>query len=420
MIKCVLGTFFGDEGKGKIIDYLSGDTKISARVAGGNNAGHTIEFDGKKFAMHLIPSGIFNKETLAIIANGLVIDPKVLIEEIETLKKENISVDNLIISNNAHVIFPYHIQMDKLSEDRKGKNKIGTTNRGIGPCYCDKLERSGIRMCDLISDRFFDMLKFNVKKYNDIFKIYGYDQFKFEDIYYEYMDYAKYLKKYIKDTVRILHEALDDDKNIVLEGAQATLLDIDHGSYPFVTSSSPTIGGFCTGTGIGSKYIDEIYGVCKAYSSRVGEGPYITEQDNEIGDLIRELGHEYGTTTKRPRRCGYLDLIALKYAVRVNSVTSLVINHLDTIGKLDEFKACVKYSVDGEESMYYSTDPDYISKCEPIYETFKGDFGDISKITCFEDLPDNAKFYIQRIEEVVGVPVKFIGTGPERDNLIVR
>ena len=418
-VNVVLGTFFGDEGKGKIIDYLASSSDIAVRCSGGNNAGHTINVDGKKYAFHLIPSGILNKGTKAVIGNGVVIDPKVLIEEINELKANGFSVDNLYISDKAHIIFPYHIEMDKLLEENRGENKIGTTARGIGPTYCDKFERCGIRAEDLIGPRFEELLRINIKNKNKIFEAYGHDLIDTDTIIAEYSEYAKILKPYITDTVNMLHNDLSKGKSILCEGAQATLLDIDFGSYPFVTSSNPTIGGVCTGTGIGAKDIGEVYGVLKAYSSRVGEGPYITEQNNEIGDTIRELGHEYGTTTKRPRRCGWLDLVALKYSVRVNGITGLAINHVDTIGKLNKIKLCVAYEHNGDINMNYSTNPYFIKECTPVYEEFDGNFGDLSGIKSRDELPENAKIYLKRIEELVGAPIKFIGTGPDRLDMII-
>lgn len=418
MVNVVLGTFYGDEGKGKIIDFLSEKAQYSVRCTGGNNAGHTINVDGKKFAFHLVPSGILNKGCKAVIGNGVVVDPKVLIGELENIKENGYDISNLYISDKAQVIFPYHVEMDGLLEDIR-ENKIGTTKKGIGPAYCDKFERSGIRMEDLISDRFESLLEDNIKSKNAIFKLYGYEEIDFDKILEEYKGYAEYLRPFICDTVSLLHEAIDNKETILCEGAQATLLDIDFGSYPFVTSSNPTIGGICTGSGIGAKYIDEVYGVLKAYSSRVGEGPYITEQDNEIGDTIRELGHEYGSTTNRPRRCGWLDLVALKYSVMLNGITGLAINHLDTIGKLPKFKVCVAYEHDGITDMKFTTNPDYTKNCKPIYEEFEGNFGDISNIKTREKLPENARKYLDRIEELVGVPIKFIGTGPGREDMII-
>lgn len=418
-VNVVLGTFFGDEGKGKIIDYLSTKADVSIRCSGGNNAGHTINVNGKKFAFHLIPSGILSSNTKAIIGNGVVIDPKVLIEEIDRLHEAGYSTDNLFISNKAHIIMPYHIVLDKLLEEARGDNKIGTTARGIGPAYCDKYERSGIRVEDFVTPKFRETARTNIENKNKILKCFGYEPLDADSIISEYEGYAKILAPYVKDTINIIHQSLEADKNILCEGAQATLLDIDFGTYPFVTSSSPSIGGVCTGTGIGAKDIGEVYGVLKAYSSKVGEGPYLTEQDNEIGDTIRELGHEYGTTTKRPRRCGWLDLVALKYAARINGLTGLAVNHLDTVGKLDKIKLCVAYNHNGKISMDYSTNPTYISNCEPIYEEFDGNFGDLSGIKNRSDLPKNAQVYLNRIEEIVKVPIKFIGTGPDRNDMII-
>lgn len=418
-VDVVLGGFYGDEGKGKIIDYLSQKADFSVRCTGGNNAGHSIEIAGKKFAFHLIPSGILNEGTIAVIGNGVVVDSKVLIEEIKNVEANGYSADNLRISDKAHVILPYHIEMDRLQEELRGDQKIGTTCRGIGPVYCDKYERCGIRMGDFVNKKFEKQLRKNVDTKNKIFERYGHKVLNADEILKEYNEYADFLKKYVVDTIDLLHNAIEQDKRILCEGAQATLLDIDFGSYPFVTSSNPTIGGICTGTGIGARYIGEVYGVIKAYSSKVGEGPYITEQDNEIGDKIRELGHEYGTTTKRPRRCGWLDVVALKYAVMINGITGIAINHVDTVGKLDEIKLCVGYKKDGEVTMKFSTDLDYINECEPVYETFEGNFGDISNLKSRDELPENAKKYLNRVEEIVGVPIKFIGTGAGRDSMIV-
>lgn len=419
-VKVVLGAFYGDEGKGKVIDYLSKDAKYAVRFSGGNNAGHTIEVDGKKFAFHLLPSGILNKNIKAILGNGVVVDPKVLLEEIANLKENGYAVDNLYISEKAHVILPYHIILDGLLEEIRGKNKIGTTKRGIGPAYCDKFERCGIRMEDFVGENFKELLETNIKNKNVILKAYGYEELDFEKVYDEYSAYAKEIKQYVCDTTTMLHNAIKNNENILCEGAQATLLDIDFGSYPYVTSSNPTIGGVSTGTGIGARYIGEVYGVIKAYSSRVGEGPYVTEQVNEIGDKIRELGHEYGTTTKRPRRCGWLDLVALNYAVMVNGLTGIALNHLDTIGKLDKIKLCVAYKYKGKETTDFRTNLEFLQNSEAVYEEFDGNFGDISNCKTYEELPENARKYIERIEELTGTPVKFIGTGAARENIIVR
>ena len=419
-VDVVLGTFYGDEGKGKIIDYLATKADIAVRCSGGNNAGHTIKVDGISYAFHLIPSGILNEGTLAVIGNGVVIDPKVLIEEMENLKANGKSYDNLRISEKAHIILPYHVEMDKLLEENRGTIKIGTTARGIGPAYCDKFERCGIRAEDLISDNFEELLTININNKNKIFELYGHPTIDLQKTLADYKEYAKILKPYITDTINLLHDAIESGKKILCEGAQASLLDIDFGSYPFVTSSNPTIGGVCTGTGVGARDIGEVYGVLKAYSSRVGAGPYVTEQDNEIGDTIRELGHEYGTTTKRPRRCGWLDLVALKYTARLNGLTGLAVNHVDTIGKLDKIKLCVGYNYNGKVTTNFSTNSDFLNNSTAVYEEFEGNFGDISSCKTFEDLPEKAQVYLKRIEEFTGVPVKFIGTGAGREDMIIR
>ena len=418
-VNVVLGAFYGDEGKGKVIDYLSKDAKYAVRFSGGNNAGHQVEVNGVKFAFHLLPSGILNKNIKAILGNGVVIDPKVLIEEINNLKEHGYSCDNLYISEKAHVIFPYHIALDGMQEDIR-ENKIGTTKRGIGPAYCDKYERSGIRMEDFISKRFKEMLKVNVKNKNTILKAFKHDKLNFNEIYKEYKEYAKILKKYVRDTTTMLHKAIKKNEMILCEGAQATLLDIDFGSYPYVTSSNPTIGGVSTGTGIGARYINEVYGVIKAYSSRVGEGPYVTELLDATGDKIRELGHEYGTTTKRPRRCGWLDIVALNYAIRINGMTAIAMNHLDTVGKLDKIKICVAYEYKGKKTEFFRTNMDFLNNSKPIYEEFEGNFGDISKCKTFDELPEKAKNFVNRIEELTDTPIKFIGTGAGRESIIVR
>lgn len=418
-VDVVLGAFYGDEGKGKIIDYLSTKADVSIRCTGGNNAGHTIEVNGQKFAFHLIPSGILNEGTLAVIGNGVVIDPKVLIEEINNLKNHGYSVDNLRISDKAHVIMPYHVAQDKMLEEIRGNDKIGTTCRGIGPTYCDKYERSGIRIQDFIRPRFEEIARRNIENKNKIFNIYGYPELNADEIIEEYKKYAEILAPYVIDSVVLLHNCMRENKKLLCEGAQSTLLDIDFGSYPFVTSSNPSLGGMCTGSGISPKDIGEVYGVIKAYSSKVGAGPFVTEQLNSVGDEIRELGHEYGTTTKRPRRCGWLDLVAVKYSVMINGLTGIAINHLDTIGKLDKIQLCVAYNHKGKITTDFSTTPEYLENSSAVYEEFEGNFGDLSNINKREDLPENAQKYLNRIEEILECPIKFIGTGAGRDNLIV-
>ncbi len=419
-IDVVLGAFYGDEGKGKVIDYLSTNVDYTVRFAGGDNAGHSIEVNGVKFAFHLLPSGILNKNCKAVIGNGVVINPKILFNEINDLISHGYSADNLYISDKAHVIFPYHVELDGALEASRGSRKIGTTKRGIGPAYCDKYERSGIRISDFISDNFLTLLKENVESSNAKLKQNGFQSLDYESIAKEYSEYAERIKPYVCDTTTLLHQALKENKKILCEGAQAALLDIDFGSYPYVTSSNTTIGGVFTGTGMAPKYLNDIYGVIKAYSSKVGEGPFVTELDGELASTIRELGHEYGVTTKRPRRVGWLDLVAINYSAMINGYTAFALNHLDTLGKLDEIKVCVGYEYKGQISTEFHADMDYLYNAKPVYKTFKGHFGDISKCRTFEELPINARKYIEEIEQFTGVPVKFIGVGPGREEIIVR
>ncbi|HHW48552.1 MAG TPA: adenylosuccinate synthase [Clostridiaceae bacterium] len=418
--RVVVGTQWGDEGKGKYIDLLAGDSDIVVRYSGGNNAGHTIVVDGVKYALHLIPSGILHKGKTCIIGNGVVIDPAVLIKEIKDLNAKGVSTDNLLISDRAHLIMPYHKALDELQENFRGINNIGTTKRGIGPAYSDKIDRCGIRMCDFIDEEVFaKKVKENLAVKNLIIeKVYGGKAFDADEIISEYSEYAKLVKKHVIDTSVYLHDAIDAGKNILFEGAQATFLDVDFGTYPYVTSSNPIAGGVCTGAGIGPVYIDEVYGVLKAYTSRVGAGPFPTEQNNEIGDRIRELGHEYGTTTGRPRRCGWLDAVMIRYAARINGLTALAINHVDTIGKLEKIKLCRAYRKNGEEIIHYPASLKELAQCEPVYEEFDGWNVDISNVRKYEDLPENAKKYLNRVEELTGVRIKYIGVGKEREQTI--
>lgn len=419
--KVVVGTQWGDEGKGKYIDILAKDSDFVVRFSGGNNAGHTIVTGGVKYALHLIPSGIFHSNIKCVIGNGVVVDPGVLIEEIKELNSKGVTTDNLFISERAHVIMPYHRMLDDLQEKARGKDNLGTTKRGIGPAYADKTERSGIRMCDLADEEEFTRkVRENVEFKNRIIeKVYGEKGFNADDVISEYLGYAKVLKKHIVDSNEMLFEAIHQKKNILFEGAQATFLDLDFGTYPFVTSSNPVAGGVCTGAGIGPVFIDEVFGVFKAYTSRVGTGPFPTEQDNEIGDTIRELGWEYGTTTGRPRRCGWLDTVMIRYAAMVNGLTSLAINHVDTIGKLNKIKLCTGYMKNGQLTKSFPASLKELAKCEPVYEEFDGWKEDISNIRKYDELPQAAKVYLHRIEELAGVPIKLIGVGKEREQTIV-
>lgn len=416
----VLGCFYGDEGKGRTTDYLAQFADISVRASGGNNAGHSIVVNGVKFAMRLIPSGILSNKTIAVIGNGVVLNPEVLLGEISMLKSHGIDVDKFLkISQKAHIIFPYHCNMDVMLENRR-VHKLGTTKNGIGPAYCDKYERSGIRVEDLYKENFPEVLKRQVEVKNDLLAAAGEPNVCYETVLADYQKYAEIMKPYVCDTITYLHKALKADKYVVVEGAQATLLDIDFGSYPFVTSSNPTIGGILTGTGLSARDIGDVYGSIKAYSSRVGEGPYVTELKDEVGDRIRDLGHEYGTVTKRPRRCGWLDLVALKYAIEINGINYINLNHMDTIGKFDTFKACVAYDVNGEETTDFTTNEEFLRAAKPVYKEFKGNFGDISGCKTFEELPIQAQEYIKFIEEYTGSFVKLIGTGADRECMIVR
>ena len=422
----VIGCFYGDEGKGKVIDYLAADADIAVRATGGDNAGHTIRVDDVKYAMHLIPSGILSGHTIGVIGNGVVLNPAVLLEEIANLKAHGYDVEHYLkISEKAHVILPYHQLMDAALEKRRSA-KIGTTGKGIGPAYCDKYERSGLRMEDLYAPDFADKLRRLTESRLELLKFYDPENpafdglLDFDRLLEIYNGYAKELSGYVCDTLTFLHKALEQDKKIVVEGAQATLLDIDFGSYPFVTSSNPTIGGILTGTGLSAADIGNVYGVIKAYSSRVGEGPYVTELLDATGDRIRELGHEYGTTTGRPRRCGWLDLVALKYARRVNGLTALSVNHLDTIGRFDRIQVCVAYDCDGEVTEDFSTNLKLLGRAKPVYRELASNFGDLSGCKSFEELPQAAQDYIRFIEDYIGIPVRFIGTGAGREAMLVR
>jgi adenylosuccinate synthase len=419
-VRVVVGTQWGDEGKGKYIDMLAKESDLVVRFSGGNNAGHTIVADGVKYALHLIPSGILHKGRTCIIGNGVVVDPAVLLKEMENLSQKGVSTERLLISDRAHVIMPYHKLLDELQEGQRGSSNLGTTKRGIGPAYADKTERCGIRMGDFIDpEQFAEKVRENLAVKNQIIeKVYGGKGFDADSVIEEYNGYARLLKAHVTDVNSIIADAIEEGKNVLFEGAQATFLDLDFGTYPFVTSSNPVAGGVCTGAGIGPTYIDEIYGVLKAYTSRVGAGPFPTEQNNETGDTIRELGWEYGTTTGRPRRCGWLDAVMIRYAARVNGLTALAINHVDTIGKLDKIKLCVAYKKDGEITRNFPASLKELAKCEPVYEEFDSWKEDISNVRKFEDLPANAQKYLRRIEELAGTKIGLIGVGKDREQTI--
>ncbi len=418
--KVIVGAQWGDEGKGKIIDILASQADLVVRSQGGSNAGHTIVVDNETYKLHLIPSGILYPNTLCIIGNGVVVDPKTLLQEIEMLKSRNIFNAQLKIDARAHVVMPYHVVLDELSEIARGKSEIGTTKRGIGPCYMDKAERSGIRMCDFINKDIFEQkVREIISNKNQIIeKVYGGRPLDPDAIIEEYTGYGKLLAKYVSDTTIDIYNAIKEDKNVVFEGAQGTLLDLDVGTYPYVTSSHPISGGVCVGAGIGPTLIDECIGIAKAYTTRVGKGPFPTELHGEIGDRIRTAGSEYGTTTGRPRRCGWFDAVIVRYSVRINGLTSLAINKLDVLSGLEKIKICTAYKLDGKIISEFPADLNDLSRCVPVYEEFEGFHGDISNIKKYEDLPENAKKYLEAIERECGCKISAIGVGPERTQSI--
>ncbi len=420
--KVVIGAQWGDEGKGKIVDIMAGESDVVVRSSGGNNAGHTVEANGQQYKLHLMPSGIINPGTLCIVGNGVVVDPKVLLGEIDMLASRGVSADNLRIDLRAHIIMPYHLQMDELAEKARGKGDIGTTKSGIGPCYMDKAERSGIRMCDLLDkDIFAQKVRGNLYIKNQIIeKVYGGKALDAEAVIAEYSGYAERLRKYAADTTILTYQAIKAGKKVLFEGAQGTLLDIDLGTYPYVTSSHPISGGVCVGAGIGPTLIDECVGVAKAYTTRVGKGPFPTELFDETGNLIRERGNEFGTTTGRPRRCGWLDAVILKYSVRTSGLTSIALNKIDTLSDIGTLKICVGYRKDGEVMDEFPASLEELAKCEPVYEEVPGWEGDLTSITRYEDLPENAKAYVARLEELIGCRVSMVGVGPGREQNLVR
>lgn len=417
----IVGSQWGDEGKGKMTDYLSQEADVVVRSQGGNNAGHSIVFDGKKFALRLVPSGIFGAKKLSVIGNGVVVNPKALLEELHYLEDNDIDVSGLRISNRAHVTMPYHILLDKCEENAKGDQKVGTTQKGIGPTYMDKVARIGIRMCDLLEkDTFEKKLRENLKIKNEMFiKIYGVEPLKFEDIFDEYYQYGQELKKYVTDTSLLINDEMDANKKVLFEGAQGTMLDIDDGTYPYVTSSNPAAGGAATGAGVGPNRIDRVVGICKAYTTRVGEGPFPTELTDEIGDHIRETGHEYGVVTGRPRRVGWFDAVALRHAHRVDGLDYLSLNLLDVLSGLKTIKIARAYELDGQEINYYPASLAELDRCKPIYDELPGWDEDITHVTKFEDLPENAKNYLKRIEELTVTPLATVSVGPDREQTMI-
>ncbi|WPX08888.1 adenylosuccinate synthase [Anaerocellum danielii] len=422
-IRAIVGTQWGDEGKGKIVDFLAKEADVVVRAQGGNNAGHTVEAFGKVFKLHLIPSGILYKDKLNIIGNGVVIDPESLIQEIKSLEKEGISTENLRISDRAHLVMPYHKILDEEQEKQRGDESLGTTKRGIGPAYTDKTERTNLRVCDMLDEEEFVQKLRNVyeRKNQILTHVYHKTPMKFGELLEQFMKYGEILKPYITDTIKLLNDSIKAGKKILLEGAQATMLDLDYGTYPYVTSSHPTVGGFCIGAGIAPKYIQEVIGVVKAYTTRVGKGPFPTELLDEIGDRIREKGREYGTTTGRPRRCGWLDLVVVRYAVLINGIDKIALTKLDTLSGLPKIKVCRAYKYEGKILDLFPASLRVAMECEPIYEEFEGwSEEEIKAAKEYEDLPKSARRYIEFIEKETGAKVYLIGTGPAREDIIIK
>ena len=419
----VLGAQWGDEGKGKIVDYLAQKADAVVRYSGGSNAGHTVVVNDINYKLRLLPSGVLFQDKINVLGNGVVINPGVVLAEIAGMKEKGIDCKNLVISDRAHVVLPYHQRLDELQEEALGSHKIGTTKGGIGPCYMDKVARVGIRVCDLMEpDTFAEKLKVNMEAKNAIItKIYGGEPFVYETVLKEYLAYAEELRPYVADTGVVLDEVFAAGKSVLFEGAQATFLDIDHGTYPYVTSSNPTAGNACTGSGVGPRFIDHVVGVVKAYTTRVGEGPFITEllDTDGPGAQIRETGREYGTVTGRPRRCGWLDAFMLKYSARLNSLDYLAITRLDILDQMPKIKMCVGYKIGDEVLKQIPASLNVLAKVEPIYEEFDGWMTDISGIREYDKLPENAKKYLARLSEVAGVELGIVSVGPNREQTIV-
>ena len=418
----VLGAQWGDEGKGKIVDLLTPSFEVVARYQGGHNAGHTVYVNGKKFVLHLIPSGILHPGVTCVIGNGVVVDPQALFKEVDTLKELGVEVgDRLVISNKAHLILPYHRELDVLSEARRGDRKIGTTSRGIGPAYEDKIGRRGVRVGDLAETSsettLVDAIRANVEARNHLIKDSKMDWQKVLD---DLREAWTRLKPWVKDVSLYLDQARRAGKSTMYEGAQGTLLDIDHGTYPYVTSSNATIGGVCTGLGVGAGAINGVLGVAKAYSTRVGEGPFPTELNDAIGQRLRETGMEFGASTGRPRRCGWYDAVAVRYAVRVNGIDALALTKLDVLDGLEEIKICTSYSCNGASMQELPSDLGQLAACQPVYESIEGWTEPTKSVRRFADLPAGARRYIARLEEVTGVPAGIVSTGSDRDDTIVR
>jgi adenylosuccinate synthase len=421
-VTVVIGSQWGDEGKGKIVDLLSSEVDVVARYQGGANAGHTICWEDRTFVLHLVPSGIFHEGVVCVIGNGVVIDPVAVMEEIETIKSLGFSVDGrLLISHNAHLIMPYHKRIEAAIEQARDAGAIGTTGRGIGPAYVDKFARTGIRVVDLLDrDVLRKKLTTSIQEKNAILKkVYGAEELNVDNIIEEYVEFDKRIDPYVTDTTAYLNASLRDGKRVLAEGAQGSLLDVDFGTYPFVTSSHPSVGGCCTGLGVPPTAIDRVIGIVKAYSTRVGNGPFPTELDDETGVALRSVGHEFGATTGRPRRCGWLDLVALKYTGTINGFTELAITKLDVLSGLDKLAVCTGYRYNGKTSKRFPSDLKSLSAVEPVYEFLPGWTEDVTEITNVDELPANAQAYLRFVQEYLETPIRLISTGPKRSQTIL-
>jgi adenylosuccinate synthase len=419
----VVGLQYGDEGKGKITDVLSAKSDYVVRFQGGDNAGHTVYVGDEKFVLHLLPSGVLQCKGKCVIANGVVVNPKAFIHEIEEIEKRGLKTDHIFISRRAHVIMPYHILLDTYREEEEGGTQIGTTKKGIGPCYEDKIARVGIRMIDLLNPEILrEKIEKNLKVKNALFeKYYGKPALNIDEVYREFLEIGQQLKNRIVDTELELNEAIKEGKNILFEGAQALMLDIDFGTYPFVTSSSPSTGGVCTGAGIPPTSLQNLIGVAKAYCTRVGNGPFPSELNDELGEKIRQVGHEFGATTGRPRRTGWLDLVSLKHACMINGINNLVITKLDVLTGIKNLKIVTKYKTEDNKIIdYFTSSTTKLYDYEPIYEVLDGWDEDITKARSYEELPENAKKYIEFIENYLGINVYLVSVGPERSQNIIR
>ncbi len=421
---CITGLQWGDEGKGKIVDILAEHSDIVVRYSGGANAGHTVVVGDAKFALHLLPSGSVRPDIICVITNGVVLDPDGIIKEIEGLKERNISLGGrLFISENAHLVLDYHKKEDQLLEESLGKNKLGTTIRGIGPCYADKVGRSlAVRMADLADlELLKTKLQMIIERKNKIFgAVYNAEPISADEIFEKCKTYADKLLPFAIDTTEYLHKAIAGGKSVLFEGAQGSLLDLDHGTFPYVTSSNASSLGMPAGSGVPAKMVDKFVGVVKAYSTRVGAGPFPSEQDNEIGQRIREKGNEYGTTTGRPRRCGWFDAVAVSYSATIGAIDSLALLHLDTMAGFNEIKICKAYKIDGEETTFFPSNTHKLSRAECVYESVPGWAKEITKVKDFNDLPKNAQNYVMVLEEMTGKPITIIGVGPKRSETIFR